>query len=110
MQAAILTEPNTPFRVESVALDPPKAGEVLVKIAASTNLPGAVITRAEKIVRGCSYGSVNPQRDIPLLLDLYRAGKLKLEALITRRYRLEQINEAYADLLSGELARGIIVF
>ena len=76
----------------------------------STNLPGAVITRTEKTVRGCSYGSVNPQRDIPLLLDLYRAGKLKLEQMITRRYRLDQINEAYADLLSGELARGIIVF
>lgn len=76
----------------------------------TTNLPGAVITRSEKIVRGCSYGSVNPQRDIPLLLDLYRAGKLKLEQLITRRYRLDQINHAYTDLLSGELARGIIVF
>ena len=76
----------------------------------STNLPGAVITRTEKIVRGCSYGSVNPQRDIPLLLDLYGASKLKLEALITRLYRLDQINEAYADLLSGALARGIIVF
>lgn len=76
----------------------------------ATNLPGAVITRAEKIVRGCSYGSVNPQREIPLLLDLYGAGKLKLDELITRRYRLDQINEAYADLLSGELARGIIVF
>ena len=75
-----------------------------------TNLPGAIITRSEKIIRGCSYGSVNPQRDIPLLLDLYSAGKLKLEQLITRRYRLDQINEAYADLLSGELARGIIVF
>lgn len=76
----------------------------------STNLPGAVSTRAEKIVRGCSYGSVNPQSAIPLLLDLYRAGKLKLDELITRRYRLDPINEAYADLLSGELARGIIVF
>jgi len=76
----------------------------------ATNLPGAIITRTEKIIRGCSYGSVNPQRDIPLLLDLYRAGRLKLEQLITRRYRLDQINQAYADLLSGELARGIIVF
>ena len=75
-----------------------------------TNLPGAVITRTEKVIRGCSYGSVNPQRDIPLLLDLYRAGKLKLDELITRRYRLDEINQAYADLLSGELARGIIVF
>lgn len=75
-----------------------------------TNLAGAIITRGEKVVRGCSYGSVNPQRDIPLLLDLYSAGRLKLEQLITRRYRLDQINQAYADLLSGKLARGIIVF
>ena len=75
-----------------------------------TNLPGAIITRTEKVIRGCSYGSVNPQRDIPLLLDLYRAGRLKLDELITRRYRLDEINEAYADMLSGELARGIIVF
>ena len=75
-----------------------------------TNLPGAIITRTEKVIRGCSYGSVNPQRDIPLLLDLYRAGRLKLEEMITRRYRLDEINEAYADMLSGALARGIIVF
>ncbi len=76
----------------------------------ASNLPGAVITRTEKVIRGCSYGSVNPQRDIPLLLDLYAAGKLKLDQLITRRYRLGDINQAYADMLSGELARGIIVF
>ncbi len=75
----------------------------------ASNLPGAVITRTEKVIRGCSYGSVNPQRDIPLLLDLYAAGRLKLDRLITRRYRLGDINQAYADLLSGELARGIIV-
>ncbi len=75
-----------------------------------TNLPGAIITRTEKVIRGCSYGSVNPQRDIPLLLDLYRAGKLKLEEMITRRYRLDEINQAYADMLSGALARGIIEF
>lgn len=76
----------------------------------STNLPGAVITRTEKVIRGSFYGSVNPPRDIPMLLDLYASGKLKLEELITRRYRLDQINEAYADMLSGALARGIIVF
>ncbi len=35
MKAAILTKANTPFRVESVSLDPPKADEVLIKIAAS---------------------------------------------------------------------------
>ena len=75
-----------------------------------TNLPGAVITRTEKIVRGSFYGSCSPRRDIPRLLDLYDAGKLKLRELVTKRYRLEQINEAYADLAAGKLARGVIVF
>ena len=76
----------------------------------STNLPGAIITRMERVIRGSFYGSVNPPRDIPMLLDLYASGRLKLEELITRTYRLQQINEAYADMLSGALARGIIVF
>lgn len=97
------------------AFDALRPGGVLTLVGtapadSSTNLPGAIITRTEIVIRGSSYGSVNPPRDIPMLLDLYAAGKLKLEELITRRYRLEQINEAYADMLSGALARGIIVF
>jgi len=76
----------------------------------STNLPGALITRQEKTIRGSYYGTVTPQRDFPHFLDLYRRGKLKLDELITRRYRLEQINEAYTEMLSGEAARGVIVW
>ncbi len=75
-----------------------------------TGLPAAKITRSELTIRGSFYGSCNPQRDIPRLLNLYAAGKLKLGELITRTYRLEQINEAYADLVSGVLARGVIVY
>jgi len=74
-----------------------------------TNFPGAVIARQEKTIKGSYYGSVNPQRDFPMLIDLYAAGKLKLDELITRRYSLEQINEAFADMLAGKLARGVIV-
>lgn len=47
---------------------------------------------------------------MPKLLDLYAEGKLKLDELITRHYRLEQINEAFADMEAGENARGVIVF
>lgn len=75
-----------------------------------TNLPAASITRSELRIHGSFYGSCNPRRDIPLLLNLYTAGKLKLRELVTKRYRLEQINEAYADLVNGKLARGVIVF
>jgi S-(hydroxymethyl)glutathione dehydrogenase/alcohol dehydrogenase len=44
-----------------------------------------------------------------MLIELYTQKKLNLDDLITRRYTLEQINQAYADLLDGKLARGVIV-
>jgi S-(hydroxymethyl)glutathione dehydrogenase/alcohol dehydrogenase len=82
----------------------------LSAMGSGTNLPGAVITRQEKVIKGCYYGSINARRDFPLLLELYAAGKLKLDELISRQYRLEQINEAFDAMLGGEVARGVIVF
>ncbi|MBL8164630.1 MAG: Zn-dependent alcohol dehydrogenase [Anaerolineae bacterium] len=82
----------------------------LSAMGTGTNLPGAVITRQEKVIKGSYYGTVNASRDFPMLLDLYAAGKLKLDQLISRRYPLNQINEAYQEMLSGSLARGVIVF
>jgi len=81
----------------------------LAPMDSKTNFNSAVIARQEKTIKGSYYGSVNAQRDFPLLLDLYSAGKLNLDDLITRRYSLEQINEAYQHMLTGELARGVIV-
>ena len=75
-----------------------------------TSLPGAKITRTEKVIRGSFYGSVSPRRDFPMFLELYKSGKLMLDELVTRRYRLDEINEAYADMLTGDVARGVIVF
>ena len=81
----------------------------LTPVGSGTNLPGAIITRTEKVIKGSFYGSVLPQRDFPMFLDLYSNGKLKLDELVTRRYELDEINEAYQDMLTGEVARGIIV-
>ena len=47
---------------------------------------------------------------MPRLLALYRAGILKLDELITRTYQLEEVNEAFSDMLNGEVARGLIRF
>ena len=46
---------------------------------------------------------------MPLLIGLYQAGKLKLDELITRRYRLDQVNEGYQDMLDGKNIRGVII-
>jgi NDMA-dependent alcohol dehydrogenase len=82
----------------------------LSPMGSSTNLPGALITRQEKTIKGSYYGTVHAPRDFPILLDLYMDGKLQLDELISRRWRLEQINDAFADMLSGGVARGVIVF
>jgi Zn-dependent alcohol dehydrogenase len=82
----------------------------LAPMGTSTNFPSAELARQEKRILGCYYGSVHPRRDFPMLVELYRFGKLKLDQMIAREYPLEQINEAYAGLLSGESGRGVIVF
>ncbi len=82
----------------------------LSPMGSATNLPGAVITRTEKTIKGSYYGTVNPARDFPLMIDLYAAGKLKLDELVSRQYRLDEINTAFDSMLTGEVARGVIVF
>ena len=64
----------------------------------------------ERVLRGSVYGSSRPRIDIPVLMDLYQAGKLKLDELLTRTYPFEQINEAYAALENGEVARTVVLF
>jgi S-(hydroxymethyl)glutathione dehydrogenase/alcohol dehydrogenase len=64
----------------------------------------------ERWVTGSYYGSANLQRDIPRLVDLYLGGKLDLDALVARRYSLDRVNTAFADLTGGKPGRGIIVY
>lgn len=64
----------------------------------------------ERRLVGSSYGSASVFADFPRMADLYLAGKLKIDELITRRYALDEVNEAFRALAAGELARGILVF
>ena len=64
----------------------------------------------QKEVRGVVFGAANPRFDIPNLLSLYKAGQLKLDEMITKTYRLDQINEGYQDMLDGVNVRGVIDF
>jgi NDMA-dependent alcohol dehydrogenase len=74
------------------------------------NLPSAHLVRYEKVVRGSQYGSCNPQYDIVKLLRMYSQGVLKLDELVTKTYRLDDINEMVQDLRDGKLIRGVIDF
>ena len=68
------------------------------------------LVTGERVIRGSSYGSARTREDLPRLVSLYLAGKLKIDQLITRRYGLDEANEAFRALAAGELARGLIVF
>jgi S-(hydroxymethyl)glutathione dehydrogenase/alcohol dehydrogenase len=68
----------------------------------------AMLTLMQKNLQGTIFGGGNPQYDIPQLLSMYKAGKLNLDDMITRQYKLEQVNEGYTDMLEGRNIRGII--
>ncbi|MEZ4618811.1 MAG: Zn-dependent alcohol dehydrogenase [Caldilineaceae bacterium] len=70
-------------------------------------VPG-LIWRDEKTLKGSFYGSARFHVDMPRILDLYRQGKLDLDRLVTRRFPLEQINEAFDLLKSGGVARSVL--
>jgi S-(hydroxymethyl)glutathione dehydrogenase/alcohol dehydrogenase len=72
-------------------------------------MPTAMITLFQKRLLGSLYGEANPRADIPRLLSLYREGKLLLDETVTAEYKLDEINEAYDDMLAGRNIRGVVI-
>jgi len=69
---------------------------------------GALISYHRQ-VRGALAGDCNLMYDIPKLLSLYKSGQLKLDELVTRKYALDEINQAYQDMNDGKNIRGVII-
>jgi NDMA-dependent alcohol dehydrogenase len=91
-----------------------KTGTVVVtaigNIAETTTVPLFELAMFQKRIQGVLYGIGSPRNSVPQLLDLYVAGKLHLDELITTRYSLDQINQGYADMHAGKNIRGVIDF
>ncbi|MCV7040824.1 alcohol dehydrogenase [Mycolicibacterium moriokaense] len=68
----------------------------------------SLLTLMQKNLQGTIFGGGNPHFDIPQLLSMYKAGKLNLDDMVTRQYKLEQINDGYQDMLQGRNIRGVI--
>ncbi|MDQ7903888.1 NDMA-dependent alcohol dehydrogenase [Phytohabitans sp. ZYX-F-186] len=77
--------------------------------ATTVNLSLVDFTLSQQTIRGNVYGGTNMHRDIPLLLGLYRRGKLQLDELISRTYPLDEINQGYADMHAGRNLRGVVL-
>lgn len=104
-------------RIETVrqAYDATRKGGTFVMVGvppaeASLSFSPLQMIRDEKTIQPCICGSVDFRRDMPMFLDLYMGGRLNLDDLITRRFKLDDINEAYAAMLRGDVARGVITF
>jgi Zn-dependent alcohol dehydrogenase len=80
----------------------------IAKPADSTSVRSMTLPFEEKTLTGSLYGSCVPRVDFPRLLALYVSGRLKLDELITHRYSIEEAPQAFADLVAGRNARGII--
>ncbi|MCU1427830.1 MAG: Zn-dependent alcohol dehydrogenase, class [Actinomycetia bacterium] len=98
----------------NVGLDATRAGGTTVCVGAPpideniTIAPAVLFTAQEKKLLGCLLGSSNSLLEVPRLLSLWRAGRLDLEALITTRRPLSEINEAFDDLAAARGVRTVI--
>src|SRR5215475_13937313 len=100
--------------VRAAALMTGKGGKVTITAVGkatekAVHVHAGFLIGYQRQLRGALFGDCNPLYDVPRLLGLYRSGDLKLDELITRRYRLDEVNEAYQDMLDGKNIRGIIV-
>ena len=66
--------------------------------------------RPECRIQTSRMGSNRFRTDIPMYLEFYRQGRLKLDDLVSRRLPLEEVNEAFRAMKAGEVARSVLVF
>jgi len=70
--------------------------------------PGLLLQ--QRVLTGSSFGAGHQRTDVPMLIDLYMAGKYRLDELITRRVPLSDLNLAFDLMLKGEVKRSVVVY
>ena len=78
--------------------------------AAELSVQVTHLMQVDRAILGCRYGGARPHRDIPLFIQLYLDGQLKLDELVTRTYPLEDFHRVVDDMHEGKLARGVLTF
>jgi len=76
---------------------------------ATVTFPAAVLMGGEKTVHGCIYGSAQVRRDFPRLVQLVETGRLDIGAMVSRRIKLDEVNDAFRAMEAGEVIRSVIV-
>jgi S-(hydroxymethyl)glutathione dehydrogenase / alcohol dehydrogenase len=93
---------------DMAAIDGTIVGIGVAPTGSEVRLPAQALCTTEKKLMACVYGTSRPRQDMPMYLDLYLAGRLDLDTLVSRHYELDQINDAVADLDAGRIhGRGV---
>ena len=104
-----LGRPET-YRLAFDILRPAGTATVIGLFGGTVELPAQAFLAGELRIQGSKLGSIRARQDVPFLLDLYAAGRLKLDELVSSRISLDQINEAFAAIGEGSVARSVVVF
>jgi S-(hydroxymethyl)glutathione dehydrogenase/alcohol dehydrogenase len=76
----------------------------------SVSFPALMLMADGKKIQGSVYGASDPARDIPVLAELAQRGRLDLEALVTRRIGIDDVEAAFTDMAAGRGARSVVCF
>lgn len=103
-----------PHATVGTALRSTSVGGGVVVTAAPTGagfeFPTPDVAARQKYLMGSVYGSWSQRRGVHRALEMYRGGILDLDTLVTRTYRLDEVNEGLADLREGRVLRGMLTF
>jgi S-(hydroxymethyl)glutathione dehydrogenase/alcohol dehydrogenase len=79
-------------------------------ITEEATFPALSLMADGKTIQGSVYGASDPARDIPVLAELAQRGQLDLEALVTRRIGIDEVEGAFTDMAAGHGARSVVCF
>jgi S-(hydroxymethyl)glutathione dehydrogenase/alcohol dehydrogenase len=80
------------------------------KLTDSVPFNALMLSMDGKTIKGSFYGDTNFRSDMPMLLDLYRSGKLNLDDMVSQTYSIDEAPQAFEDMQKGLNARGVIVY
>lgn len=100
--------------LQRMAFDLTRPGGRAVMVGAApvteeTTFPTLGFLFFERKVLGCYYGSCNPRRDTARIVDLWRAGRLDLEGLVTEKLPLDAVNDAFEAIEAGTTLRTVLI-
>ena len=108
-----VTVGSTAALTQGISMSGPRGNTVIVGLPPARDtisLYPFQFALLERTLTSSVMGSTRLRTDVPVLVALYQAGRLKLDELITARYPLEQINEAIESVKKGEALRNVIIF